>query len=93
MGSEMCIRDRARDALSIVTIRDSLLISEEGSIRDIEQPIAHRVAKTMEPTTISAMAVWNVAAPTIISCPLHNLDLLPTPEYPDSTAIQGSPQT
>tara|TARA_B100000519_G_scaffold201274_1_gene216390 strand:- start:2101 stop:2286 length:186 start_codon:yes stop_codon:yes gene_type:complete len=47
----------AKDALSIVTNSDGLLSLDDGRNFEREHPIAQIVAKTIEPMTISAIAV------------------------------------
>ncbi len=83
----------AKDALSIVTNRDGLLRLDGGRNFEREHPIAQIVAKTIDPMTISAIAVCIVAELTTSSPLLGIQGPRPIPLFQNSTATQGSPQT
>ena len=83
----------AKDALSIVTNRDGLLRLDGGRNFEREHPIAQIVAKTIEPITISAIAVCIVAELTTSSPLLGIQGPPPIPLFQNSTAIRGSPQS
>ena len=83
----------ARDALSMVIKRDSLLILEGASARDAKHPTAQIVASTMDPTTTSAMEVCSVAELTITLPPLCIPGLPPIPLFLDSKASLDYLQT
>ena len=82
-------------ALSIVSIilsEDNLPPSKFGIMLPVAHPIAHRLANTIQPTTISAIAAWKVAAPNITRHPLEDSpDRQPILLQSDPIASPGFP--